>query len=268
MIGLSGLITPSLDEMVHVAREMKRRGFKVPLLIGGATTSPAHTAVKIDPEYDGPVVYVKDASRAVGVCQSLITPETPRRVRAQDQGRPRRAARTAQGPQGEGARRSRWPRRAPTASRATGRLIGRRCRSSPGIRTFENIPLEELMRYIDWMPFFNAWEFAGKFPDILTDPVVGEAASNLYADARRMLKQMIAGALGAAQVPSSACSRRIRSTTTSRSTPTSRAAQVLHRLHLLRQQKPKPTGQPHFALADFVAPQGLGHRATTSARSP
>ena len=190
MIGLSGLITPSLDEMVHVAREMKRQGFEVPLLIGGATTSPAHTAVKIDPEYDGPVAYVKDASRAVGVCQSLVTPE-------------HRAQFVAKLKSGHAERREQHKGRkvkAPAFTLAEARANRFRCDwaayrppvpKMAGVRRFENLPLEELVRYIDWMPFFNAWEFAGKFPDVLTDPVVGEAASNLYADARRMLKLMI-----------------------------------------------------------------------------
>ena len=192
MIGLSGLITPSLDEMVHVAKEMKRQGFTVPLLIGGATTSPAHTAVKIDPEYGEAVAYVKDASRAVGVCQSLVTPEESCRRHGETQGRPRAAPRAAQGSQGQGAGvHAGAGARQPLSLRlaglpAAGAEAGRAC------ARFENIPLDELVRYIDWMPFFNAWEFAGKFPDVLTDPIVGEAASNLYADARRMLKQMIA----------------------------------------------------------------------------
>jgi 5-methyltetrahydrofolate--homocysteine methyltransferase len=186
IIGLSGLITPSLDEMVHVAREMKRQGFAVPLLIGGATTSPAHTAVKIDPEYDGAVAYVKDASRAVGVCQSLVTPEQraeyTKRLKAEHAGkREQHKGRKA---------------KAPAFTIAEARANRFRCNWSAyrppvprmaGVRRFEDVPLEDLVRYIDWMPFFNAWEFAGKFPDILTDPVVGEAASNLYADARRML---------------------------------------------------------------------------------
>ncbi|MCM2311093.1 MAG: methionine synthase, partial [Steroidobacteraceae bacterium] len=192
MIGLSGLITPSLDEMVHVAREMQRQGFTVPLLIGGATTSPAHTAVKIDPEYAGPVAYVKDASRAVGVCQSLVTPEQRSAYtiklkadhaerREQHKGRKVKAPAFTLAEARANRFRCDWPAYRPPVPRMA------------GVRAFADVPLEELVRYIDWMPFFNAWEFAGKFPDILTDPVVGEAASNLYADARRMLKDMIAG---------------------------------------------------------------------------
>jgi 5-methyltetrahydrofolate--homocysteine methyltransferase len=256
MIGLSGLITPSLDEMVHVAREMKRQGFEVPLLIGGATTSPAHTAVKIDPEYAGAVVYVKDASRAVGVCQSLATPEQrgeyTRRLKAEHaEKREQHKGRKA---------------KAPAFTLAAARANRFRCDWSAyrppvprmaGVRRFEDVPLEELVRYIDWMPFFNAWEFAGKFPDILTDPIVGEAASNLYADARRMLKQMIAGRWTRASAvigffPANSVDEDIEVyADESRET-------VLHRLHHLRQQKPKPEGQPHFALADFVAPRDSG----------
>ena len=256
MIGLSGLITPSLDEMVHVAREMTRQGFEVPLLIGGATTSPAHTAVKIDPEYASAVVYVKDASRAVGVCQSLVTPEQraeyTRRVKAEHaEKREQHKGRKA---------------KAPAFTLAAARANRFRCDWSAyrppvprmaGVRRFEDVPLEELVRYIDWMPFFNAWEFAGKFPDILTDPIVGEAASNLYADARRMLKQMIAGRWTRASAvigffPANSVDEDIEVYADD-----SRSA-VLHRLHHLRQQKPKPEGQPHYALADFVAPRDSG----------
>jgi len=256
MIGLSGLITPSLDEMVHVAREMKRQGFEVPLLIGGATTSPAHTAVKIDPEYDGAVVYVKDASRAVGVCQSLVTPESraeyTRRLKAdhaerREQHRGRKAKAPAFTLAEARANRFRcdWSAYRPPVPRMT------------GIRRFEDVPLEDLVRYIDWMPFFNAWEFAGKFPDILTDPVVGEAASNLYADARRMLKEMIAGRWTRASAvigffPANSVDEDIEVYADES------RQQVLHRLHHLRQQKPKPAGQPHYALADFVAPRDSG----------
>jgi 5-methyltetrahydrofolate--homocysteine methyltransferase len=256
MIGLSGLITPSLDEMVYVAREMKRRGIAVPLLIGGATTSPAHTAVKIDPEYDGPVAYVKDASRAVGVCQSLITPEShdayTRKLkddhavrREQHKGRKAKAPAFAL----PAARANRftcdWSAYRPPVPKFT------------GIRSFENIPLEELTRYIDWMPFFNAWEFAGKFPDILTDPVVGEAASNLYADARRVLKQMIAERWVSASAVIGLFPANSVDDDIELYTDESRR-HVLQRVHTLRQQKAKPTGQPHFALADFIAPKASG----------
>jgi len=256
MIGLSGLITPSLDEMVHVAREMKRQGFEVPLLIGGATTSPAHTAVKIDPEYDGAVAYVKDASRAVGVCQSLATPEQrgefAERLKSEhEHKRELHRGRKAKAPaftlpQARANRfRCDWSAYRPPVPRLL------------GLKRIEDVPLEELVRYVDWMPFFNAWEFAGTFPEVLTDPVVGEAASNLYADARRMLKRMIAERWVRASAviglfPANSVDEDIEIyADESRSAP-------LHVAHHLRQQKPKPTGQPHFSLADFVAPKDAG----------
>ena len=258
MIGLSGLITPSLDEMVHVAREMKRQDFRVPLLIGGATTSPAHTAVKIDPEYDGAVAYVKDASRAVGVCQSLVTADS----RAGFIGRLK--ADHAQRREQHKGRKA----KAPVFTLAQARANRFRCDWSAyrppvpklaGVRRFDNIPLEELVRYIDWMPFFNAWEFAGKFPDVLTDPVVGEAASNLYADARRVLKQMIAerwvrGAAVIGFFPANSVDEDIEVYADES------RREVACRLHHLRQQKPKPAGQPHYALSDFIAPKDSGAR--------
>jgi 5-methyltetrahydrofolate--homocysteine methyltransferase len=256
MIGLSGLITPSLDEMVHVAREMKRMGFAVPLLIGGATTSPAHTAVKIDPEYDSAVVYVKDASRAVGVCQSLVTPDSraeyTRRIKAdhaerreQHKGRKAKAPAFTLAEARANRFRCDWSAYRPPVPR----MAGTRC--------FDDVPLEELVRYIDWMPFFNAWEFAGRFPDILTDPVVGEAASNLYADARRTLKEMIAGRWTRASAvigffPANSVDEDIEVYADES------RREVPYRLHHLRQQKPKPAGQPHYALADFVAPRDSG----------
>ena len=256
MIGLSGLITPSLDEMVHVAREMKRQGFEVPLLIGGAATSPAHTAVKIDPEYQAGVIYVKDASRAVGVCQSLVGSDGGRefigRVRREHETRrEQHRGRKVKAPAFtlEQARANRYRCDWASYSPPVPRLMG--------VKRFENVPLEGLVRYIDWMPFFNAWEFAGKFPDILTDPVVGEAASSLYADGRRMLKQLIAERwLRAAAVigffPANSVEEDIEVY------EDEARERVAWRLHHLRQQKPKPPGQPHYALSDFVAPRSCG----------
>ena len=256
MIGLSGLITPSLDEMVHVAREMKRLGFDLPLLIGGATTSPAHTAVKIDPEYAGAVAYVKDASRAVGVCQSLATPDQKEEF-------------TLKLKREHAARREQHHGRkvkAPALTLAQARANRFKCDWTAyrppvpkmlGVRRFENLPLEDLVRYIDWMPFFNAWEFAGKVPDVLTDPIVGEAASNLYADARRVLKQMIAERWVQASAvigffPANSVDEEIEVYADES------RRDVAYRLHHLRQQKTKPAGQPHFALSDFVAPKDSG----------
>ncbi|MEY3337438.1 MAG: hypothetical protein RL245_430 [Pseudomonadota bacterium] len=258
LVGLSGLITPSLDEMVHVAREMQRQGFSVPLLIGGATTSPAHTSVKIAPQYREPVVYVKDASRAVGVCQSLVTPTLKPNFAAKiaeehERRREQHAGKTVKQPEANLAaarsnrRRIDWQGYRPVAP------------LRPGVQVFEDYPLSDLLDYIDWMPFFNAWEFAGKFPDILTDPVVGEAASNLYADARRMLKQIIAGnwlsvraVLGFFPANSVGDDIEIYSGEDRR--------ELLMTLSHLRQQKGKPAGQPHECLADYVAPRDSGVR--------
>ena len=257
LIGLSGLITPSLDEMVHVAKEMQRLGYKQPLLIGGATTSPAHTAVKIDPQYQGAVIYVKDASRSVGVCQQLVTKSTRdayianikaehERRREQHRNKGAKAPQLSL-PQARAKRlKIDWPAYAPPAP------------SFLGVRVFDDYPLNELLPYIDWMPFFNAWEFTGKFPDILRDPVVGEAASSLYADATRMLKLLVeekwlraCAVVGFFPANSSGDDDIVVFTDDTR-----QAVKV--RLHHLRQQKSKPQNQPQSCLADFVAPMGCG----------
>jgi 5-methyltetrahydrofolate--homocysteine methyltransferase len=259
MIGLSGLITPSLDEMVHVAREMQRQGFSQPLLIGGATTSPAHTSVKIDPQYQGPVVYVKDASRSVGVCQQLLTDtvrdEFTAKLKAEH------ATRRSQ----HAGKKVKSPQFTIAQARANRFKGGWDAYQPPvpkmlGVRTFENYSLEDLTRYIDWMPFFNAWEFGGKFPDILTDPVVGDQASTLYADARRMLKQVIREQwLTARAVIGLFPANSVDDDDVEVYADESRQ-QVIARLHFLRQQKGKPEGQPHTSLADFIAPRGTGLR--------
>jgi 5-methyltetrahydrofolate--homocysteine methyltransferase len=256
MIGLSGLITPSLDEMVHVASEMQRLGNRQPLLIGGATTSPAHTAVKIDPRYAGAVVYVKDASRAVGVCQQLISPDTREafvaRIKQENaQRRAQHGGRSVKGPQFSltQARANRppldWQQYRPPVPRML------------GVRTFDDYSIEELTRYIDWTPFFQAWELRGRFPDILTDPVVGEQASSLYDDARRMLRTIIRerwlvarGVIGLFAANSVDDDVQVYGDE-ARATP-------LTTLHFLRQQKDLPEGKPHGALADFVAPRQSG----------
>ena len=255
-IGLSGLITPSLDEMVHVAKEMQRQNFTIPLLIGGATTSPAHTAVKIAPQYKLPVVYVKDASRSVGVCQTLTTAATRdafiEKVNEEHQRRrEQHASKKVKTPEVSLAqaranrRRIEWPSFSPTRPRVL------------GIQAFDDYPLSELLGYVDWMPFFNAWEFAGKFPDILSDPKVGEAASNLYADARRLLKQLIAERWLQARAviglfPANSVGDDVEIYTDESRT------EVAMRLSFLRQQKGKPPGQPHECLADYVAPKSSG----------
>jgi len=257
MIGLSGLITPSLDEMVHVAREMQRQGFEQPLLIGGATTSPAHTSVKIDPQYKGPVVYVKDASRSVGVCQQLVTAALRREF--VEKTKAEHAVRREQ----HAGKKIKAPQLTIAQARAN-KFNGEWDSYVPpvpkflGIRTFDDFSLEDLTRYIDWMPFFNAWEFGGKFPDILTDPVVGEQVSNLYADARRMLKQIVRERwLTARGVIGLFPANSVDDDDVEIYTDESRT-RVLTRLHFLRQQKGKPTGQSHDALSDYIAPKSSG----------
>src|SRR6202522_1512492 len=257
LIGLSGLITPSLDEMVHVAKEMQRLGYRQPLLIGGATTSPAHTAVKIDPQYAGAVVYVKDASRSVGVCQQFVT-ETAREgydatIKAENE-------RRREQHRNKGAK---APQLSLSQARAKKFKIDWSAYSPPaptflGLRTFDDYPLQELVAYIDWMPFFNAWEFAGKFPDILQDKVVGEAASNLYADATRMLNTLIAEKwLKARAVVGFFPAKSVGEDDINVYTDEGRQAVEL-RLHNLRQQKSKPQDQAQLCLSDFIAPAQSG----------
>ncbi len=254
IIGLSGLITPSLEEMVQIAREMKRQEFKVPLLIGGATTSPAHTSVKIDPQYDGAVIYVKDASRSVGVAQKLMSP-TDRAGYIESvkhdcvERRERHAAKTRLAPQ-----LSIEQARANRAIIDVG--VTPPVPTFTGVRAFD-IPLADLVEYIDWMPFFNAWEFRGKFPAILDDDVVGEAATNLYRDARGMLDRVIAeewlqsrAVIGLFPVNSVGDDIVVYS-------DDSRTA-TLATLHQLRQQRKKPDGLPNLCLADFIAPDDAG----------
>jgi 5-methyltetrahydrofolate--homocysteine methyltransferase len=228
----------------------------VPLLIGGATTSPAHTSVKIAPQYNPGVVYVKDASRSVGVCQSLSTPaqravfmakvnEEHARRREQHAGKKVKAPELSIAQARSNRRRIEWSTFQAAQPRA------------PGIHQFDDYPLGELLGYVDWMPFFNAWEFAGKFPDILTDPVVGEAASNLYADARRMVKKLIAEKWLKVRAvvglfPANSVGDDVEIYADEERT------QVLTTLNFLRQQKGKPEGQPHECLADYIAPKSSG----------
>jgi 5-methyltetrahydrofolate--homocysteine methyltransferase len=252
MIGLSGLITPSLDEMVHVAHEMQREGFTIPLLIGGATTSPAHTSVRIAPEYGHGVVYVKDASRAVGVCQTLVSPEARAaffaRVGAEHATRREQHAGRKRRPEAD-ARARRTPLDWAGYHPPVPRFLG--------TRTLPSVPLKDLVTYIDWMPFFNAWEFSGKFPDILQDPVRGAAASALWKDARSMLDTLVrerwlvaSAVLGFYPAASTGDDIEIYAG--------AGRAQAHAMLHHLRQQKVKPAGQPQLCLSDFVAPRESG----------
>ena len=190
MIGLSGLITPSLDEMVNVAAEMERQAFDIPLLIGGATTSKTHTAVRIAPAYKGTTVHVLDASRAVGVAASLASAELRPAFAAQV------AADLAKSRAAHEAR-DQAPRGVPiAAARANAFATDWTSYAPPrpsflGLRAFDDYPLAELLRYIDWTPFFHAWELRGSYPKILLDDAVGAAAQNLFDDAQGLLNRIV-----------------------------------------------------------------------------
>ncbi|MFH1601159.1 MAG: methionine synthase [Pseudomonadota bacterium] len=255
-IGLSGLITPSLEEMSHVAREMKRQGFSVPLLIGGATTSRAHTALKIDPHYDSPVVWVKDASRAVGVTQSLLSVELREPFVAAN------AADYAEVRKRHANRGNAKPLASLTRARAN-RFDGGWADylppvpAKPGLTVFDDFPLEELRDYIDWTPFFQTWELSGRYPAILKDPVVGAQATELFADARAMLDRIIGEKWLRAKAVAGLWPAR----------SVGDDIQVLDdsghlraSLHCLRQQAEKPDDRPNLCLADFVAPRDSGRQ--------
>jgi 5-methyltetrahydrofolate--homocysteine methyltransferase len=259
IIGLSGLITPSLDEMAHVAAEMEREGFDIPLLIGGATTSRVHTAVKIHPRYArGQTVYVNDASRAVGVVSSLLSPEANAPYIASVRAEYRKVADAHARSEADkqrmpiakaraNAHRADWAAYAPTAP------------SFLGTRTFETYDLSELARYIDWTPFFQTWELKGRYPAILEDEKQGAAARQLFEDAQAMLKKIIAEKWFAPKAvigfwPAGAIGDDIRLFTDET------REKELATFFTLRQQLGKRDGRPNVALADFVAPIDSGKR--------
>ena len=257
IIGLSGLITPSLDEMVHVASEMQRLNFALPLLIGGATTSPAHTAVKIEPKYDGPVIYVKDASRSVGVAQALVEPGT--RDLLVEKTRKENARRRDQ----HANKKRLTPQLSLNEARAGKHQCDWNSYDAPkpgftGTRVFDDIDLNVLRDYIDWMPFFNAWEFHGKFPQILSDAKVGEATSSLFADANAMLEKIISEKwLTARAVFGFFPANSIDHDDIVLFADESRQETTLRLCHL-RQQREKSEGYAQGCLADFVAPVESG----------
>ena len=257
VIGLSGLITPSLDEMVYVAREMKRRRMDLPLLIGGATTSRTHTAVKIEPEYDGPVIHVLDASRSVPVVSHLLTKDV--------QAREQLLAETR-----ADYERIRVQRERRQSTRELITLEAARANHKPtdwtdyqppvpvrpGRHVLDPLDLAVLREYIDWTPFFQTWQMAGKYPGILTDPVVGTEASRLFEDAQLMLDRIIReswlqakavfGLFPASSTPEDDIVLQVDDRAVS--------------LHMLRQQVRKAEGNVHYSLADFIAPQSSGVR--------
>ena len=255
IIGLSGLITPSLEEMSHVAKEMQRLGFTIPLLIGGATTSRTHTAVKIEPFYHGPTVWVPDASRAVGVCSNLLSDalkenyvSTVREdyVKVREQHANKKGVKlvtlaTAR----NNAAKIDWANYLPPRP------------TFIGTKALLNYPLEQLLPFIDWSPFFQTWDLWGKYPDILDDAVVGEAASEVFANAQIMMKRLVEeqwlianGVVGF--WPASRVGDSIEVyTDDSRNT-------VAQTFHHLRQQNEKPPGNPNQSLADFIAAKATG----------
>ncbi len=258
-IGLSGLITPSLDEMVFLASEMKRQGFTIPLLIGGATTSRAHTAVKIQPVYDGPLVHVNDASRAVPVVQKLLSAEAAdysSEVRADyERLREQYASRSAER-RFAGIDQARAQRYQPDFSAKPA------APKQYGVFPLRNYPLEDLVPYIDWTPFFQAWDLHGKYPRILTDDVVGAQAKSLFDDAQVMLRQIVAEKWITAHGVYGLFPARQDGDDIAVATPNGE-----RRFLTLRQQGQKAEGQPYLALADFIDPAGsdtLGLFAVTT----
>ena len=260
IIGLSGLITPSLDEMVFVAKEMKRRGMKQPLLIGGATTSKIHTAVKIEPNYNHPTVHVLDASRSVPVASSLLNPKNKEKFEADIRAEYEMMRERHKGKQVikdyltiENARKNKlqldWAKYNPPKP------------SFLGVKVFEDYDLNELRPYIDWTPFFSTWELHGKYPNILEDKIVGEEAKKVLRDANDLLDKIIAekwitakAVVGFFEANSSGDDIELKNVSNAE-TLTDKRKSVLHHL---RQQNKKGEGLPNFCLSDFVAPKDSG----------
>jgi 5-methyltetrahydrofolate--homocysteine methyltransferase len=256
IIGLSGLITPSLEEMAHNAREMEREGLAIPLLIGGATTSRTHTAVKIAPHYHGPVIWVPDASRSVSVCSNLLSDDMRAgyltEVKAEYE-RTRAQHEAKQGPElitldraRANALKTDWTEYVPPKPEML------------GIKVLKNYDLAEIAGHIDWGPFFQTWELSGPYPAILDDPVVGEAARNVLAEGQAMLKKIIDGRWLTANAVFGLFPAAAVNTDDIEICADESRSKVLMTLHNLRQQNVKPTGRPNLCLADFIAPQGSG----------
>jgi 5-methyltetrahydrofolate--homocysteine methyltransferase len=254
IIGLSGLITPSLDEMVHMAKEMERQGFDIPLMIGGATTSRAHTAVKIEPNYHGPTVYVTDASRSVGVASNLLSDDLKgdfvTKIRTEyEEVRERHKGREAKTKQHTlaAARRNKyvWGNYEPVKPMFL------------GTKVIDHFPLDTLVWYIDWTPFFQTWEMAGSYPKILDDKVVGDEARKLFDDAQVMLKKIITEEWLSARAVIGFFPANSDGDDVIVYTDDSRQ-QKLESLHHLRQQNIKAPGRPNYCLSDFIAPVDSG----------
>lgn len=248
IIGLSGLITPSLDEMVFVAREMTRQGFELPLMIGGATTSKAHTAVKIEPEYNHGVFYVQDASKSVGVASSLLSEKLKPKLLTETQ-QEYEIVRQRRANKGKSKLISLEKARANKPNISFNAIVKPK---KLGIHVFKDYDLAEIFKFIDWVPFFRTWELAGKFPDILTDEVVGESASALFDDAKALFKKVIDEKLLTANAvigifPANSINEDIELY--------DKNGEVLMTLNHLRQQLDKKGNTPNFCLSDFIAPK-------------
>ena len=256
IIGLSGLITPSLDEMVHLAREMERQGFIIPLLIGGATTSRAHTAIKIAPHYRGPVIHILDASRAVPVATSLLSDEGKAEFLANHSAEYDRIRKSHSAPAQplvslETAR----ARRTPLTWRAEEIAVP----SFTGVRVLDNFPLATLRDFIDWTPFFHTWELKGVYPRILEDAKQGAQARQIFSEANALLDRVVGEKLLTARAvyglfPANAVGDDVEVYTDES------RAQVLATFHFLRQQANREGNEPCRSLADFVAPKDSGLR--------
>ena len=253
IIGLSGLITPSLDEMVHVAKEMERRKMDIPLLIGGATTSKVHTAVKIAPHYSHPVIHVNDASRSVPVASALLSSEQKQDITNRTNEEYDRLRKQHAGAQSQNkfislkqARENAWPCDW-TAYSPSAPL-------KPGVTVLKNFPMEELVPYIDWTPFFHAWEMKGSYPKILKDPERGAEATKLFNDAQSMLKKIISEKWLSAHAVTGIFPANTNGDDVEVYANEQRN-KVQAVFHTLRQQTGKPTGQYNVALSDFIAPR-------------
>ena len=264
IIGLSGLITPSLDEMAHLAKELTRAGFTIPLLIGGATTSRVHTAVKIAPNYGHPTIWVKDASRSVTVASNLLSDDQKKdyvakvhaeyqEVRERHKHKRSNVRLLSLADARANKTKIDWTGYAPPAPRKL------------GLEVFPNYPLEELVRYVDWTPFFQTWELHGKYPAILSDDVVGKQATQLFQDAQKMLKELVSGrklaangVIGLFAANSVGDDIEIYAARGSANVAGAGATTVASVSHTLRQQDEKPPGRPNRALADFIAPKETG----------
>ncbi|MGX5688758.1 methionine synthase [Arcticibacter tournemirensis] len=258
IIGLSGLITPSLDEMVHFAKEMEREGFTLPLLIGGATTSRIHAAVKIDPNYSGAAIHVLDASRSVTVCSNLMNSETrdsyikgikEEYAKAREAHLNKRSDKRYKSI--EEARDNRFQINLDDVVPTQPSFLG--------TKTFDNFPLEELVPYIDWTPFFHTWELRGSYPKIFNDPVVGNEAQKLYDDARALLARIVEEKLLTAKAvigfwPANSVGDDIELFVENSTTHNPQPVII----HTLRQQTEKVKGEPYYALSDFIAPKESG----------